>query len=401
MCGSSQLTQFLSLGDQPLANRFITKEELHLPEPRYPLDIYFCEGCYLAQLIDVVDKEELFRNYIYFSSGMPKLSNHFKQYADDVRERFLALGDSVVELASNDGILLKHFQDCGHRVLGIDPATNIAAVAQSRGVSTINDFFSESLAGRIVQEHGRARVVIANNVVAHINNHHDLMRGIATLIANDGVFVMEAPYLVDMFENLTYDTIYHEHLSYLAVRPLQALAERFGLEVFEAQLHPVQGQSVRVFMDKRGVRPVHESVALFLEKEKKWQLENSASYYALAGRVRHSKDRLVARLKELKGRGKRIAAYGAPAKGNTVLNYCHIGPDIIEYALEDLSSKHGLYTPGTHIPVVSRQEAEKNPPDYYLLLAWNYFEPIRAKEKEFKKRGGKFIIPIGDDIKEI
>ncbi len=400
ICKGTRLAKFLSLGAQPPANRFLKKEELALPEPYYPLDVHFCADCRLVQLLDVVDKEELFKNYIYFSSGMPRLSGHFKAYADDVIARFCKPGDFILEIASNDGILLKHFQDSGFRVLGVDPATNVAELANARGVKTINGFWSEELARRIAAESGKPRVIMGNNVVAHIDDHHDLARGLKVLLAEDGVFVMEAPYLADMFENLSYDTIYHEHLSYLAVAPLKVLFGQFGLEIFEVQLHPVQGQSLRVFVGHAGAHPVGASVGEFLEKENAMKLGEIASYEGLARRVAASKDRLRGQVAALRAAGKRVAAYGAPAKGNTVLNYCKIGSESIEFALEDLPSKQGLHTPGTHIPVISRQEAESRLPDYYLLLAWNYREAIMAKETAFRECGGKFILPIGDETEE-
>jgi hypothetical protein len=401
ICGSRNLEKFLDLGEQPLANRFLKREELMQPEPHYPLEVYFCKDCFLTQLVDIVDKKILFGEYIYFSSGMPKLSDHFRQYAEDIMNRFLKENDFVVEIASNDGILLKFFKDSGYKSLGIDPAVNIVKVAKSLGVETIIGFFSDNLAGGIAAERGQAKVILANNVVAHINDHHDLVKGITTLLSDDGVFVFEAPYLVDMFENLTYDTIYHEHLSYLTITPLIKLFEKYDLEIFDMELHQVQGQSIRVFVGKRGRHYKEPAVSEFLRKERNMKLDNVESYHELARRIAESKIKLVSFLREFKNKGKRIAAYGAPAKGNTLLNYCKIGPDILEFALEDLPSKQRLYTPGMKIPVVSRSCAESNLPDYYLLLAWNYLNPILAKEEAFRSRGGKFIIPVGDEIKII
>ena len=320
ICKSSDLKLFLDLGDQPLANAFLTKENF-VNEKKFPLEVYFCEKCNLAQLIHVVDKEVLFRNYIYFSSGMPKLSDHFQNYAQNIKDRFLRSEDLVVEIASNDGILLKSFQDSGYKVLGIDPATNVTQVAQERGIRTINDFFSVSVAHDIVKKFGKAKVIMANNVVAHIDDHHDLMQGISTLIDDDGVFVLEAPYLIDMFENVSYDTIYHEHLSLLAVRPLQVLCEQFHLQIFDVEIHPVQGFSIRVFISKKeSSYPVSDHVKEFVEKELSLGLDTFASYQRLAEKVENSKKELLSLLHRLKSEGKSIAAYGAPAKGNTLLN---------------------------------------------------------------------------------
>lgn len=395
MCGSKELKRFLDLYDQPLANSFVTPEQFPT-EPTFPLQVFFCETCSLAQLVHVVDKEVLFSDYVYFSSGMPTLSNHFLKYAEDVIKRFLKPGQLVVEIASNDGILLKHFKEKGFRVLGIDPAENIVPIAEANGVRTLPHFFSESLATSIVNDEGHAHAILANNVVAHINDHQDLARGIKTLLAPDGVFVFEAPYLIDMFDNLSFDTIYHEHLSFLAVRPVVALFARHHLEVFHVEVHPVQGFSLRVFVGHPGAHEVNPSVAQYQEEEKKRGLDVFATYELLAERVHENKEKLTQLLAQLKSTGARIAAYGAPAKGNTLLNFFNIGADVLEFAVDDLPTKQHKYTPGMHIPVLSRAEARERDPDYYLLLAWNYKDAILAKEQAFINGGGKFIYPIGE-----
>jgi len=399
-CGSKNLVKFLDLTDQPPANRFLKIEEF-ATERRYPLQGYFCESCHLAQLIHVVDKEELFSHYLYFSAGMPKVSAYWQSYAEDVMKRFLSKNDFVAEIGSNDGILLKFFKDSGYKVLGIDPAENIAPVAEKIGVPTLVDFFNEAIGKEIAKKHGQAKAILANNVVAHIDDHLGLCAGIRSLLHPDGAWVIEAPYLIDMFQNLTYDTIYHEHLSFLAVRPLSKLFARYGLEIFDLYIVPAQGQSLRLFVGHQGKHPVTQRVRDALKQEQEYKLDDKKSYIELAKRVEGSRTKLVSLLKDLKKQGKRIAAYGAPAKGMTLLNYCKIGPDLLEYALDDLPSKQELYTPGMHVRVVGREYAEKNPPDYYLLLAWNYLPAILEKEKQFQKKGGKFIIPVGDDIKII
>ena len=401
ICGSKQLTKFLTLGLQPLANDFLSKRELKQKEKFYPLDVYFCHQCSLVQLIDVVSKEELFRDYVYFTSGMPKISDHFRNYAEEVMKKFLKKNDLVVEIGSNDGVLLDFFKKKGYQILGIDPAENIAKVANQRGVLTWPEFFNEEIAKKITKEIGQAKAILANNVVAHINDHHDLAKGVKILLDKSGVFIFEAPYLIDMFENLTYDTIYHEHLSYLAVRPLMVLFKKFGLEIFDVQVISVHGQSLRVFVGHRGCHRCQARVKQLIKKELAYGLNKLNSYRQLAKRIAKSKQQLVTKLKSLKVQGRRLAAYGAPAKGNTLLNYAKIGVDILDFALEDLSSKQGFYTPGMHIPVVDRQYAEDRLPDYYLLLAWNYLKPILTKEKDKFCRVGKFIIPVGDKIQII
>lgn len=395
MCDSYKLHKFLDLGNQPLANSFISKEQLNQSEPRYPLEVYWCENCSLTQLIHVVSPDVLFRDYIYFSMGMPKLSNHFKDYAEDALNRFVNdKNQMVVEIGSNDGILLHSIKN-RVRVLGIDPARNIAKVANERGVETLPDFFDEILAHSVRETYGPAHIIIGNNVVAHMDNHHGLLRGVQALLDQDGVFIFEAPYLMDMFDNLTFDTIYHEHLSYLAVEPLTRLFSSHGLEVFDVRTYPVQGVSLRVYAGFPGRHPIQSSVELMRQNEKQKGLGSLTAYLYLADRIRGLKSEVVARIQELKHSRKRVAGYGAPAKGNTLLNYYGIGPDILEYVTETLPTKVGTFTPGMHIPVVHIEEARKNPPDHHLLLAWNYQKAVLEQEQDFKGRGGTFIVPVG------
>ena len=409
MCRSEKLTKFLDLGSQPLANAFLTKETLEKvlygkpnPENFYPLEVYWCRDCNLAQLIHVVDPEVLFRDYIYFSAGMPKASKHWRDYADHVCSNFFSSQKQfVVEIGSNDGVLLECFKEAGHQVLGVDPAENIAKLANEHGIETWPMFFGAKIGERIMGKYGHARAILANNVFAHIDDHHDFMRGVDWLLAVDGVLVIEAPHLVDMFKSLSYDTIYHEHLSFLAVRPMVIFFAKLGFEIFDVQLVKAQGISLRVFVGRRGKHEIQKSVFGRVAEELALKLDKENSYFELTRRITNSKFNLQETLDDLRWAGKKIAAYGAPAKGNTLLNYCKLRTDYLEYALEDLPSKQGLFTPGMHIPVVSREYAKANPPDYYLLLAWNYQDAILEKEEVFRNNGGKFIVPIGDDIKII
>ncbi len=394
ICKGEKLAKFLDFGNQPLANSFLKSPNDFKEEKFYPLAVYFCHSCNLAQLLDVVSKEEMFSDYIYFTSGMPKISNHFRLYAEDVMSRFLKAGDLVVEIASNDGILLKFFQDAGFRTLGVDPAANVVKIADKLGVQTVVDFFSEQIGKQIARTEGKAKAILANNVVAHIDDHHDLAKGVAALLAEDGVFVLEAPYLVDMFENLTYDTVYHEHLSFLAIRPLKILFEKFGLEIFEVQVNEVQGRSLRVFTGHKGRHGINPSVQKYVDLELSLGLDKVKSYQNLAERVVAQKQQLIKLLSDLVKSGKKIAGYGAPAKGNTMLNYCNIGTDILDYTLEDLPVKQNLFTPGMHIPTVDSVYAHAHLPDYFLMLAWNYEKPILEKEQAYMQNGGKFIIPV-------
>ena len=397
ICHSEELVEFLNLGLQPLANSFLQNIAAADHELIYPLRVMYCQSCGLCQLGEVVDSEILFRDYVYFSSGMPS-SPHYISYADEVVRRFIASpNDMVVEIGSNDGHLLAEIQKKDVKILGVDPARNIATQASARGIETLSEFFSENLACEIRTQRGGAKVIIGNNVVAHIDDHHDLLSGIAALLSDDGVFILEAPYLADMFENLTFDTVYHEHLSYLALRPLQKLFEQFGMEIFDAHVFPVQGNSLRVYACKKGAYPIESGVAALVEKEINWGFDKFSSYQDLARQIEELKNDVCQTVMALKQDGKKIACYGAPAKGNTLLNYFGLGADVFSFATEELPSKIGLLTPGMHIPVVHINYARNNPPDYYFLLAWNYKDVILQKEKEFRTNGGKFIIPVGTE----
>ncbi len=402
ICGSGDLKKFLDLGEHALANSFPDSPEKFAIEPRFPLAAYFCAGCHLAQLVDVVDKEALYRDYVYFTSGIVNLllstglskDNHFYKYAEDVMSRFMQPGDLIIEIASNDGVVLKVFQERGHRVLGVDPALNIARVANESGIETLTEYFSPSLAAEIAEKYGQAKVIMANNVVAHIDDHPGLAEGVARLLAPGGVFVFEAPYLADMFDNLTYDTIYHEHLSFLSARPLKRLFESAGLEFFDIEIHPVQGKSLRGFVGRQGEHEVSTRVSEILEDEIARGLDRFETYLELARRVEAQKAKLLEVLARLKAEGKRIAGYGASAKGNTMLNYCRIGPETLDFVLDDLPLKQNKFTPGMHIPTADRAYAMAHEPDYYLLLAWNYADNIIEKESGYRSRGGRFIIPV-------
>jgi hypothetical protein len=402
ICGSKKLKKFLSLGKTPLANSFLKKQAFN-KEKYFPLEVYFCENCYLSQLVDIVDKEKLFSQYVYFYSKMPTASQHFTTYTKDVIKRFVTnpKKELVLEFGSNDGILLKAFKENGCvNVLGVDPAKNIAKVANENGIPTIADFFSEKLAKKVSKSHGKAKVIIANNTVAHINDLQDMMKGIVAVLDNNGVFIFEAPYLIDMFENLAFDSIYHEHLSYLSISPLVYLFKLYGMEIFDVEITQRQGQSIRVFVSRSGQYQVTKNVGKLLSKEKKMGFDKIKSYRLLAQNVEKSKKKLQKLLTDLKKKKHTISAYGAPARGNTILNYCNIDNSLLDFATEELPSKIGFYTPGTHIPVISIEEARKKHPDFYLMLAWDYKDAILKKEKAFLKKGGKFIIPV-ENVKVI
>jgi hypothetical protein len=395
ICRGRNLHQFLSLGDQPHCNHFLRREELGSKEHCYPLDLYFCQDCGLVQLGYVVPPEVMFRDYPYVSGTTVTLTSHFHQMARDIVERFnLAAGSRIVDIGSNDGTFLRGFLKQGMSVLGVDPAINIAKMANESGIETIPDFFGRKVAGHIVRERGKAEVVTAAGVFYHIPDLDDVVEGVRVLLSDDGVFVVQANYLLDMLEKNSFDNIYHEHLHYYSLKPLTVLFRRFDMEVFHAERNSIHGGSIVVYVRKGIPCAPGKSVDAILALEAERGVYELDTYRQFAIQVGHIREELLAILEDLKGKGKRIAAYGAPAKGNTMLNYCRIGPDTIEYAVEKNPLKEGLFTPGMHIPVISEGEARRNQPDYYLILPWNFLDEFLEKEKSFRERGGRFIVPI-------
>jgi SAM-dependent methyltransferase len=396
ICKSKNLDKIFSLGPTPLANSFLKKGDFS-KERSFPLDVYLCHSCFLVQLLDVVDKKHMFSHYVYFYSAMPQAPQHFVQYSKDIVRRFIKYPrrELVLEIGSNDGLLLKAFKSNGcSKILGVDPAKNVTKIAVKNGVPTITDFFNLSLAKKIIKRYSKAKVVVANNTVAHINDLHDLVKGIKLLLEDNGVFVFEVPYLMDMFKELAFDSIYHEHLSYFSILPLLSLFKQYDMDIFDVQLVKRQGNSIRVFVCHSKEYPVSKELKKLTSIEIRTGFAKASAYHALSKKISLSKIKLNKVLIDFKKKKYRIAAYGSPARGNTILNYCKIGPKTLDYVTEELPSKIGLYTPGMHIPVIDVREARKKLPDYFLLLAWNYKNAFLEKEKKFINQGGKFIIPV-------
>lgn len=400
VCDGRDLVKFLELGPQPLANAFLPPEPTAWKgEEKFPLDLYWCRACHHVQLLDVVSKETLFSHYLYFSTTSRTIPAHFADLAGDVRRRFLEKGDMVVEIGSNDGVLLSAFEGTGVRALGVEPASNVAAVARKRGVQTMNAFFTTETAARIHRDFGPAKAVLGNNVVGHIDDLADLVRAVASLLSPGGVFVFEVPYLVDLLEKNEFDTVYHEHLSYFAVRPAERMLARGGLTLVDVERQNVHGGTIRLFARLASENPPKSAaVAELVALEKGLGLDTIAPYERFAERVEALRAELLAKLRDLKSQGKRIAGYGAPAKGNTLLNFCGIGPDLLDYIQDTTPAKQGLVTPGTHVPVVPPARFQERPPDAALLLAWNYETEILAKEAKFREGGGKFVVPIPSPV---
>ncbi|OGZ96919.1 MAG: hypothetical protein A3B34_00925 [Candidatus Sungbacteria bacterium RIFCSPLOWO2_01_FULL_54_21] len=395
-CTSAALTRILSLGVQPPANAFVRPEDLGKPELAFPLDVYFCNDCSLAQLRDIVSPELLFTQYVYVSSTSPAFVAHFRAFADAIVSRF-GLGPSslVVDIGSNDGILLKPFQEKGIRVLGVDPAVKIAAEATAAGIETLPYFFTPDVARDIADRHGRSSVITATNVFAHVNNLDALVEGVRILLASEGVFIIEVPYLADFLEQNLFDTVYHEHLSYFSVASASVLLERLGMKVINVEKTDSHGGSLRICAAPReSAHPVGDAVGRFVADERARGLEDMTVYEKFAKRVEENKIQLTALLRGLRTDGKTIAGYGASAKGNTLLNYFGIGPETLDYIADDSAWKQGLLTPGTHIPVVAAQRIAEQTPDYILILAWNFADPIMKKLEWFSRAGGRFILPV-------
>lgn len=362
----------------------------------YPLEVYVCRTCSLVQLLDVVDREQLFRNYIYLTGTSDTIAAHNADYAGTVVDLLrLGASDLVIEVASNDGSLLRCFQRRCVRVLGIEPATNIAAVAVSTGIETINRFFSREAAADVKRSHGPARVVIANNVLAHVDEPRDFLSGCRDLLDEHGLVVIEVPALDQMIERLEYDTIYHEHLSYFSLSSMAALCGAVGLSIIRVDRSAVHGGSLRVYATGAEHRDSHApEVDVLLTAERADGLCSPERCRSFAAAVARNRVDVRSLLTELQAEGKTLAGYGAPAKGNTLLNYCGLGRDLLPFTVDMSPLKVGLETPGMHIPVLPVTALLDRQPDYALMLAWNFAEEILGQQGEFRNRGGRFIVPI-------
>jgi len=378
-----------------LANAFLGKESEFATEKQFPLDLYLCETCGLVQLLDVIDPETLFRNYVYVTGTSTTMAAHNKAYAATVTER-LGLGkdDLVVEVASNDGSLLRYFDSHGVRTLGIEPARNIARIAREAGIATVEEFFTSTLARELRDAYGSARAIIANNVLAHVDDTRDFLFGARTLLAPDGLLVVEVPWLGKLVANLEYDTVYHEHLCYFSLTALSQIYSAAGLSVVDVEHVSVHGGSLRVYASPAPRESGTASVANLLAEEAAAGLRNPSRLERFARDVSRQRSELRALLESLKSDGKTVAGYGAPAKGNTLLQYCNITPTMLPYTVDRNSLKVGCFTPGTHIPVLPVDTLAVRRPDYLLILAWNFADEIMGQQAEYRAAGGRFIVPL-------
>lgn len=395
VCGKSKLVKILDLGKMPLANSFLNKKDLGKPEQKFPLTVYFCKNCGLLQLLDVVNPEILFGHYYYLTSTSKPLSDHFIKLGAKLMKKFIkSKNDLVIDIGGNDAVLLDSIKnDC--RVLNIEPAKNIAKISKKKGVDTINEFFGAELAERILKKYGPAKTITASNVFAHIDDLDDLLKSVKILLDKKGVFIVEVHWvgnLIGLSGSGGFDQIYHEHLSYFSLATLEKLVNRFRLKIFDVGLIPIHGKSLRVYIGRN--RKVSKRVGRFLQKEKNLGLNKSQTYLNFSKKVEKNRNRLKDLFLKLRKENKKIVGYGAPAKGNTLLNYFQINDKILDFIVDDSPLKQGRYTPGTHIPIFSRDKLLKTRIDYFLLLAWNYAESILKKEQKLINQGVRFIIPV-------
>jgi SAM-dependent methyltransferase len=394
-CGGDDLTVFLSLGDLPLSDGFITEQQLAQEDARYPLDVAFCANCALVQILETVPPEVLFgEDYPYFSSFTDALLRHSEaNVVARIADRNLSSRSLVVELASNDGYLLQFYKSRGIPVLGIDPAPGPVAAAHAKGIETLLAFFGEDIARRLaLTENKRADVIHANNVLAHVADTNGFVAGIATLLKDDGLAVIEVPYVRNLIDHGEFDTIYHEHLCYFSVTALDFLFRRHGLFLNHVEPLEIHGGSLRLFVEKRDNRA--ESVHGFLREERQLGMDKLSWYESFSARVNAIRDELRELLAGLRQHGFRLAGYGAAAKGTIMLNFAGIGPDTLDFVADRNTHKQGRYIPGVRLPIVAPERILEVQPDYVLILPWNFRDEIMEQQAEYRRRGGKFIVPV-------
>ena len=400
-CGEPLEETLCDLGSSPLANSYLEPEDLERPEPFYPLCVYVCTSCWLVQLPEAESAEAIFSDYAYFSSYSSSWLDHARCYTEAMIERFgLNAESSVIEVASNDGYLLQYFKDQGVPVLGIEPAENVAAVAREKGIETISRFFGAALGSELRDTGRSADLMVSNNVLAHVPNLNDFIAGFRQVLHPEGVWTIEAPHLLRLLEEVQFDTIYHEHYSYFSLRSAERAFARHGLRVFDVEQLPTHGGSLRLFVCHQGASHSESALVEALRQEEAAQgLEDINTYRAFGEKVKHTKRTLLRFLLEAAERGESVAGYGAPAKGNTLLNYCGIRPDLLEYTVDLSPHKQGRYLPGTRIPIFAPEKINQTQPRWVLILPWNLEAEIRKQMSHIKDWGGEFVIPIPETRK--
>lgn len=395
-CGNEDMFKFLSIGNTPLANSNISEQQLRVDtEKTYPLDIYYCEKCGLCQVGVDVPPDKIFTDYIFFSSTSDWAKQYSKELARHINEKFnLPSGSFVVEIASNDGCYLKSFKELGNKVLGVEPAKNIAKVAIRDGIETYNDFFGEGTSKKISAQYGEADFVLAMNVFPHVPDPHDFVKGLKNLIKKRGIIAVHSHYLVDLIKNMSFDTFYHEHYTYISARPVQYIFNKYGMEIFDIELRDIYCGSAIYYIGNIGEHHVSSNVRKQMELELSMGLGKKETFFDFGKRAEQIKEKLTELIRNLKAKGKTIAGYGAAAKANTLLNYCGIDSTMIDFIADKSEHKQGLFTPGSHIPIVHPLEILAKMPDYLIILAWNFGTEIIEQQSEYHRRGGKFIVGL-------
>jgi methylation protein EvaC len=394
ICGA-QIEPFMSFGEMPIANGFLRKDEFN-NEYFFELAIAFCQKCGMVQLTEQPEREKMFNeNYAFFSGSSKAMAVHFKEFTQSVINDYLPHGDPfVVEIGSNDGIMLQHFKEKNIRHLGVEPSANVAKVAIDKGFNTVSAFFDEALANEIVDKHGQADAFIGANVMCHIPNLQSVIDGIKILLKPNGIIMFEDPYMGDVIENTSYDQFYDEHVFLFSVLSISSLFGQYGMEVIDVVPQWTHGGSMRYVIARRGAHQVSKNVYKHLEKEKAQGLNTPAVYDKFKGSCERSRDSLVSMLKAINKQGKRVVGYAATSKSTTILNYCGIGPDLIEYISDTTPIKQGKYSPGAHLPVKHYEEFKGKYPDYALLFAYNHSKEIMVKEQNYIESGGKWIVYV-------
>ncbi|MEZ5996690.1 MAG: class I SAM-dependent methyltransferase [Hyphomonadaceae bacterium] len=397
LCGAGLKHSLVDLGKSPLCETFLDSRQIDMMEPFFPLHVLVCDECWLVQLKEYVAADGIFTDhYPYYSSFSTSWVEHARRYCEMIaKRRNLGPGNLVVEIACNDGYLLQHFPPLGvTNILGVEPTANTAEVAAGKGIPVTVDFFGVRLAQKIAAEKGKADLILGNNVLAHVPDLNDFVGGVKLLLSEGGVATFEFPHLQNLIEQNQFDTIYHEHFCYFSAIAIDAIAKRHGLTFFDVEEIPTHGGSLRVYLCHEGKEEVTQAVRDLIAREERLGYKTVALYSDYEEKVKATKRKLLAFLIEAKNAGKKIVGYGAPGKGNTLLNYCGVGPDFLDFTVDRNPHKHGRFTPGTHIPVLPVEALDAARPDYVLILPWNLRKEIVAQMSHIKEWGGKFVVPI-------
>jgi predicted TPR repeat methyltransferase len=395
-CQNENLTKILDFGNVPLAGGFLRSDQ-RSDEKFYPLALQFCRDCTLVQVQDSIPPATLFRNYFYFSSSIQTLVGHFAEFAEEVVSRFEDPSAAlVVEIGSNDGVFLKPLTNRGVTAVGVEPATNVVASIDTPGLNVVNEFFNEEVALRVREQYGLADTIVSSYTLAHIDDMTGVLNGVKALLKKEGQFVFEVYYLGALMDELQYDMIYHEHVNYYSMAALTSFFKRFGLEIFDVKALSLRGGTMRYYVGDTELvaSKVTPAVQALIDQEHEKGLDSLDSYRAFADRVENSRTELMKVLGELKRDGKMVAGYGASGRATTIMSYCAIGEEHLNYVVDDAPAKHGLYTPGSHLPIVAWEATQDEWPDYLLLFAWSFAKEVIDKRADYLAAGGKFIIPL-------